>query len=336
MLRFIFLPRYASRAIAFALLAGLCWALLSPQPSAAQLQVQTTPQTSKWTFSPGDEDVFVLYQNERGETTCRPATKAERDQIVSRRPGPTRVIYPGAPRERDGANAMSALESETGLNLLPSAGLRIVLHGTTQLDNTPVAKNAFIIAANRWEAIIATPITVVIDVDFGTTFFGVPYPDPGILGATGSNSIVGPFSDLRQHLISGASNSNETQLYNALPATELPTEVNDVTGTASNARATVANARALGLVADIVNPDALSLGQGHAGIGFNSAFNFDFDPENGISSDLTDFDSVATHEIGHALGFTSNAGRTDTSAVSVWDVYRFRPARASLATFGTA
>jgi len=107
MLRFIFLPRFASRAIAFALLAGLCWALLSPQPSAAQLQVQTTtPKPSTWNFSPADEDVFVLYQNERGETTCRPATKAERDQINSGRSGgPARVIYPGAPRERDGANA---------------------------------------------------------------------------------------------------------------------------------------------------------------------------------------------------------------------------------------
>jgi len=260
MLRFIFLPRYASRAVAFALFAGLCWALLSPQPSAAQLQIQTTtPRNPTWTFSPGDEDVFVLYQNERGETTCRPATKAERDQIDSRRSGgPARVIYPGAPRERDGANAIRSLESTTGLNLLPSAGLRIVLHGTTQLDNTPAAKNAFIVAANRWESIISTPITVVIDVDFGTTFFGTPYPNPGILGATGSNSIVGPFADLRQRLIVGASNNNETQLYNALPPTELPTEVNDVTSSVTNARATAANARALGLVPDIVNPDALA------------------------------------------------------------------------------
>src|SRR6185369_322730 len=152
MLRFIFPPRFAFRAVAFAVLAGLCWALFSPQRSAAQLKVQTTtPKTSNWSLSPG-EDVFILYQNERGETTCRPATKAERDQINSGRSGgPARVIYPGAPRERDGANAMSTLESETGLNLLPSAGLRIVLHGTTQLDNTPAAKNAFIVAANRWE-----------------------------------------------------------------------------------------------------------------------------------------------------------------------------------------
>ena len=339
MLRFIFLPRYASRAIALALLAGICWALFSPRASQARregkLQTQTTKPLPSLTGSANnDEDIYVLYRNERGETACRPATKAERDQINAReRGGPTRVIYPGA--SRDGENAIKS-EDAPGLNLLPSAGLRIVLHGTTQLDGTPVAKNAFIVAANRWEAIIATPITVVIDVDFGTTFFGTPYPSPSILGATTSSSFTGPFSDFRQRLINGASNSNETQLYNLLPPTELPTEVNDVTGSVTNARATNANARALGLVPDIANPDALGLGQADAGIGFNSAFNFDFDPTNGIVADQADFDAVATHEIGHALGFTSNAGRPDTTSVSVWDIYRFRPARASLDTFGTA
>ena len=334
MLRFILLRHFASRVVAFAVLAGLCWSVFSPGPSQARRQTQTTKQISNWTLSTAGEDIFILYKNERGETTCRPATKEERDLVNSRQRGGTRrVIYSGAPR--DEARAAELSES-TGLNLLPSAGLRIVLHGTTQLDSTPAAKNAFIVAANRWEAIVATPITVVIDVDFGTTFFGTPYPSPSILGATGSSSVVGPFSDLRQRLINGASSSIESELYNALPPTELPTEVDDVTSSVTSARATAANARALGIVPDIVNPDALPLGQGDAGIGFNSAFSFDFDPTDGITPDTTDFDAVATHEIGHALGFTSNAGRTDTSAVSVWDLYRFRPSRASLATFGTA
>src|SRR5688572_23596217 len=339
MLRFIFLPRYAFRAIALALLAGLCWALFSPRASEARreakLQTQTTKPLPIGTTADPDEDIYVLYRNERGETACRPATRLERDHINAReRGGQTRVIYAGAPR--DGENAIKSEDAPGGLNLLPSAGLRIVLHGTTQLEGTPVAKNAFIVAANRWEAIIATPITVVIDVDFGTTFCGTPYPSSTILGATTSNSFTGPFSSFRQRLIDGASNSNETQLYNLLPPTELPTEVTDAPSSVTNARATNANARALGLISDITNPDALALGQADAGIGFNSAFNFDFDPTNGIFTDLADFDAVATHEIGHALGFTSNAGRSDTTSVSVWDIYRFRPARASLATFGTA
>src|SRR6185503_4259490 len=315
MLRFLLLPRYVSRVFAFALLAGLCWAIFSPRTSLAGLRTKPTPPSSKWTISP-DEDTYVLFQNERGETSCRPATKAEREQIQSRHlGGPTRLIYPGAARNRDDLNEQRSIESETGLHLLPSAGLRIVLHGTAQLEQNQAAKNAFIVAANRWEAIIATPITVVIDVDFGPTFFGQPYNSPSILGATGSDFVVGPFSDLRQRLINGASNSNEAQLYNALPANELPIEVNDVVSNVVNARATAANARALGAVPDITNPDSLPLGQGDAGIGFNSAFQFDFTPDDGISANVTDFDAVATHEIGHALGFTSNAGG-NTSAVS--------------------
>ncbi|HKG81189.1 MAG TPA: NF038122 family metalloprotease, partial [Pyrinomonadaceae bacterium] len=178
-------------------------------------------------------------------------------------------------------------------------------------------------------------ITVVLDVDFGTTFFGQPYPNPGILGATGTASNMGTFSDLRQRLINGASNAGESQLYNALPATAVPIELNNSVTSFSNAEVTRANARALGIVPDITNPESLSLGEADAGIGFNSAFPFDFNPDDGITSGLTDFDSVATHEIGHALGFVSDAG-SDESLVTVWDLFRFRPGLASLETFATA
>src|SRR5688572_32301915 len=115
MTRSIFPLRYASRAVALTLLAGLCWAAFGPRSSHARLQPQKAPQLSRWTTSNDGDDIFVLYRNERGETTCRPATKAERDQINSRQlGGPTRVIYPGAPRDRD-ENAMKALESDAGL-----------------------------------------------------------------------------------------------------------------------------------------------------------------------------------------------------------------------------
>jgi len=198
------------------LLAGLCWTIFLPHSSHAKFQTRYTPQN--WAISPDDDDTLVIYQNERGETTCRRATKAERDRMNSRQKGgSTRLIYAGAPRKGDKTNEQMAVESPTGVNLLPSAGLRIVLHGTTQLEQNQTAKNAFIVAANRWEAIVATPITVVIDVDFGTTFFGQAYSSPNILGQTTVSSLAGPFSDLRQRLINHASSNAEAELYNALP-----------------------------------------------------------------------------------------------------------------------
>ena len=136
---------------------------------------------------------FVIYQNELGSTICRKATEVERRQIVERGGGKTTVIYPGAPLRSqmpDGTTNWT-FDPASGLVLQPSVGLRIVLHGTTQLNQNPTAKNAFIAAANHWESIISTPITVVIDVDFGTTFFGTPYPDRHF-GATGLDT----FQDL--------------------------------------------------------------------------------------------------------------------------------------------
>jgi uncharacterized repeat protein (TIGR01451 family) len=317
------------------ILSGTCALLLGASGSPLSAKPQ-----SGWTrlVSAGSHS-FVLFQDERGEIICREATDAENREIGDRKGGGSaRVIYSGAPlrsQMRDGSQTWSP-DQATTLSLLPSAGLHIVLHGTAQLDENQTAKNAFIVAANRWEAIISTPITVVIDVDFGSTFFGQPYSSSNILGETGLSVLSGPYTDLRQRLIDNASTSVEQQLYAALPATAVPVDFNGVLSDVSSVSLAEANGRALGIVPDIADPNSVALGQGDAGIGFNSAFQFDLNPDDGISPTLTDFDSVVTHEIGHALGFISESGGSSAAPVSVWDLFRFAPASASLATFATA
>ncbi|HEX8557339.1 MAG TPA: NF038122 family metalloprotease [Pyrinomonadaceae bacterium] len=339
------LARRAQRLLPTAL--ALLLATAAPAALAARAQTGDTPAPAA---SPSKEpragSSFVIYRDASGETVCRPADEAEmRGLLRSREARGGRLIYAGAPRQLSPTGevipsplAAAGQADAPGLALAPSAGLHIFLHGTPQLEAYPEAKNAFIAAANRWEALVSTPVNVVLDVDFGPEFFGSEYPDPDILGATGTAEVVERLSDVRQRLLNNSPTAAEQALYNALPTGALTTEFGGSNFNSTTVRLGVPNARALGLEADVADPNAA---EGDAGIGFNSEFNegqggFDFNPNDGIETGLTDFDSVVTHEIGHALGFTSEAGGPVYAAVSMWDVFRFRPGAASVANFGSA
>jgi uncharacterized protein (TIGR03437 family) len=75
-------------------------------------------------------------------------------------------------------------------------------------------------------------------------------------------------------------------------------------------------------------------------IGFNSAFDFDFDPSDGIDAGKIDFEGAAVHEIGHAIGFGSNVGIKELVpsfpiTPTVWDFFRFRPGGLNLTAVGS-
>jgi hypothetical protein len=67
------------------------------------------------------------------------------------------------------------------------------------------------------------------------------------------------------------------------------------------------NAKALGLVAG--NAPGID-----GSITFSSNFSFDLDPSDGISAGDYDFVGIATHELGHLLGFVSGVDVLDENS----------------------
>ena len=277
-----------------------------------------------------DGGAFLVYQGANGDTVCRDATKDE-----------TRALRAGA--SDYGLHQINHLKDEksaaAGANTVESTtGLTIVLRGTQQLEANPEAKAAFIAAAAKWETLIKDPITIIIDVDFGTTFFGKPFNDPLILGATSTQQLFfnGNYTDVRGRLVNHVTSTQESALYAALPASSIPTDI----GNADTMIIASPLLRALGAIPLDATTDTTTPGVAPK-IGFNSAFGFDFNPDDGITGNRTDFDAVAVHEMGHALGFNSEVGARELDPMrpfvaSMWDLYRFRPGTANLNNFSTA
>src|ERR1043166_3062109 len=260
---------------------------------------------------------FTVYRNELGELVCREATPEE---IIERQK---------ADLQRLGLRQINHFELDKSISAQApeAANLVIVLRATQQLQQNAAATAAFNRAAQNWESIIMSPVTIYIDVDFGTTNFGQTWPS-GVLGATGEPSSSYPYQSVRANLISeanGEGNATKQAIFNALPSTTVPTDLGD----ANSVDVSNSMARAIGLL-----PATAQSTDSAARIAFNSNFTFDFDPSDGITAGQIDFDAVATHEIGHALGFDSDAG-LNIPKPSVWDLYRFRTGATS-STFPTA
>lgn len=209
-----------------------------------------------------------------------------------------------------------------GLMVAPSSGnFQIVLNPNASLAGNAPALAAFQRAAATWESIISNPIVVNLDV-------GLEVLAANVLGSASAVILEAGYDTFRNQMVASASSEADDGIVAALP-TFAQSSFSLPAGFSIGTKllATKANLKAMGLTG-LDN----QFGSNDATIRFNSNFAFDYDNSDGVSSGFFDFESVALHEIGHALGFISSVDEVDqlvnqnlTGEVSpfVLDLFRF-------------
>ena len=202
----------------------------------------------------------------------------------------------------------------TAIVINPSAGLAA---------NAP-ALAAFNRAASRWGSLFADPITVTIDADL------INMGSPTILGSTSSVFLVGGYNTIRNQMVADAADEVGNAVVAFLPtAAQFSAFVPSGFGLNNALAGTKANLKALGFA----GLDG-AFGVTDATVTFNSGFSFDFDNSDGVTAGTHDFETVATHEIGHVLGFVSSVDVVDyylsrqqpmNIDVELLDLFRFGP-----------
>ena len=207
----------------------------------------------------------------------------------------------------------------------PAQALKINLIDDGTVAGTH-AEQGFKIAARYWESVLTSKAIVNFNVGFD-------HLGADILGSTGSNlATYVPISAYRNTLAATGNSALDavaSSHFSPLSSTGsvqvvVPDYLNALTHTGISDTGTriapdgmeISNTMAL----TTANYKAL-VGTGNAGLNavvdgsitFSSDFAFDFNPEDGITADQSDFIGVAIHEMGHALGFISGADDFDYS-----------------------
>ena len=237
------------------------------------------------------------------------------DEHVSRL-GEDRLIIVADPRD-ERARALRRHFDSRELTVVGAGNARGTGFDVTYLLDPDVAADADFVAglqlaAQVWEATISDNVTIFVEVGFVS--------NQGFIGAASSNRITVDYADFRAAALADAG-PLETLYVGALPD---PLSLQTSSGVASSddfnfdgIDVTTANARALGFPVDT------SGNFSDASIVFNTDFDFDSDPSDGLTPDAIDTVYVMVHEIGHMLGFISSVDSFSSGDFATGlDVYR--------------
>ncbi len=186
--------------------------------------------------------------------------------------------------------------------------------GVTPMSSLQLA--AFQAAGNYWSSKLSDPVTVYLNIAFDNL-------PQNVLGSTGSTFTTATYSQVRTALVADAKSAlDATAVANlqAGPALSFYATQGDLTSRFDNDGSTnntllgltTANAKALGFApgTNAANPDGtIKFANAYA-----STFAYVRDVNGQVPGNLTDFITVAEHEIGHALGFVSGVDDIDFCA----------------------
>ena len=202
-----------------------------------------------------------------------------------------------------------------------SRAATIVVTTGPSLQGNDAARAALERAAQRWGSVFSDPVVINIEGDLASL-------GPAVIAQTSPVTIYDSFDNVRDLLVADAADEPDDAIVAALPtAAEFSYYTPPGIEPDLTIGVTKGNLKALGLT----NLDFVH-GINDATITFNTLFAFDYDSSDGITSGTIDFESVALHEIGHALGFQSSIDTVDfaiannltgTYALNPLDLFRF-------------